>query len=108
MRKNIRIDYQKKREHWEEHLRGWETSKLTQVEYCRRCGLNIKSFVYWKRRLSAEKTSLSLVEVPSFEMAATSPPPKPLQLEVGSAYRITIERGFDADTLSDLLKVLKG
>jgi len=37
-------------EFWEGHLEGWRQSGLTQVAYCARFGLGIKSFARWRRR----------------------------------------------------------
>jgi len=33
---------------WQNHVTAWEQSGIRQSEYCRRQGLNIKIFGYWK------------------------------------------------------------
>lgn len=38
-------------EFWRPHLAAWNGSGLSQAAYCRRHGLSIKSFAYWRRRL---------------------------------------------------------
>lgn len=105
MKKNIPAGNEEKRKFWEEQLQEWKSSGLSQADYCRRQGLSIKSFGYWKRRLSAGNLSLSLVEVRAFH--AVCSPSKPLKLEVGGRFGIEIDRDFDAETLHRLLKVLE-
>jgi hypothetical protein len=42
---------QSSREAWQERIKGWEASELTQVEYCKREGLSVVKFRYWRGRL---------------------------------------------------------
>lgn len=35
---------------WEQHLRKWKSSGLTQAEYCRQHEPSSKTFLYWKRK----------------------------------------------------------
>ena len=102
MKKSQLAEIEEKQRLWKHHLEQWQASGLSQVEYCRKHGLNIKSFRYHKRRSS--KSSLCLVEVPL--AAPIYPLPKPLSLAVSPRYTIHIEAGFDADTLCRLLEVL--
>lgn len=98
------LRFQEKRRFWEGHVHGWRSSGLTQAAYCREHGLRIKSFGYWKRKLTACAAPLTLVEVPV--SAAIFPFPKPIRLNIGEKYRIEIERGFDSETLRRLIGVL--
>ncbi len=38
--------------YWQRLVASWETSGLTQAEFCRRRGLKAVNFAWWKRRLS--------------------------------------------------------
>jgi hypothetical protein len=37
--------------HWQKLIAAWEQSGLTQAEFCRRRGLKVVSFAWWKRKL---------------------------------------------------------
>lgn len=102
MKKSQSAESEEKRRLWKHHLEQWKASGLSQVEYCSKHELNIKSFRYHKRR--SGKSALCLVEVPL--AAPIYPVPNPISLAVGPRYTIRIEAGFDADTLRRLLEVL--
>lgn len=55
---------EEKRHYWEEHMRRWQGSGLTQAEYCRRHGLKWSTFHYWRKRIQRQSTEISLVQVP--------------------------------------------
>lgn len=99
------LRFQEKRRFWQDHILTWQQSGLTQAGYCREHALRIKSFGYWKRKLTAVAASVSLVEVPA-RVTILPLASKPLCLRIGEKYRIEIERGFDSETLRRLLGVL--
>jgi hypothetical protein len=45
-----------KRSLWRAHLKAWERSGLSQVDYCRRNNLKDTQFTYWKIKLYKEKS----------------------------------------------------
>jgi uncharacterized protein with WD repeat len=49
---------------WDEHLREWRSSGLSQAQYCRENNLSSKTFAYWKRKKKAAGGSVRLVEIP--------------------------------------------
>jgi hypothetical protein len=100
MKKSRAAQCEAKKRIWEEHLREWRASGLSQAEYCRRNSLSIKSFGYHKRTHAS--TAVSLIEVPMPSRSG------PLHLHIGHLYRIEIEPGFDARTLHQILQVLGG
>jgi hypothetical protein len=107
MKRGISVEGQQRRKFWENHLRDWEASGLSQAGYCRKHGLSHKSFVYWKKRLMPAGVAVSLVEVPRFQSTSIVVPSRPLRLMFGNRYGIEIERGFDEQTLNRLLRVLE-
>ena len=44
-----------KKEHWQNHVKHWESSNLTQKSYCTQAGINLATFVYWRSRLGQPK-----------------------------------------------------
>jgi hypothetical protein len=107
VKRMVSVEGQQRRKFWENHLRAWQASGLTQVCYCRKHGISDKSFVYWKKRLLPASVSVSLVEVPRIQPPMVSPVCSPLRLMLGNRYGIEIERGFDEQTLDRLLRVLE-
>jgi len=100
-------DSAEKRRFWEQHVRNWKSSGLTQAEYCRQHELSSKSFLYWKRKDKPMIAPVCLVEVPVQRRAPISPHPRPLRLVVGSLYGIELERDFDTQALDQLLQFLE-
>ena len=45
---------QRRRERWQELLRRWRASGLSQAEFCRRRGVPVWKLAWWKRRLREE------------------------------------------------------
>jgi hypothetical protein len=98
---------QAKHDFWERHVREWKRSGLSQAGYCRQHLISLKCFVYWKRKLIAAERSTSLVEAPRFKAAQVLSHLKPLCLRIGHRYSIEIERGFDPETLDQVLRVVE-
>jgi hypothetical protein len=47
----------------EEHIADWESSGLSKAEYCRRTGLNYKTFQKWKRKEIPEKVDWKPIQI---------------------------------------------
>ena len=92
---------------WEQHLREWKSSGLSQAEFCRQNKLSLKSFVYWKKREKSMSGPVCLVEVDVRRQPLVSfPSTSLLRLLVGGQYRIEIEKNFDAEALDQLIQFL--
>lgn len=107
MKKSVSVDSQERRRFWEQHVENWQRSGLSQTGYCRNHGLSQKSFIYWKKKLLSANAPISLVELPHPSLIPVYPVSTPLRLLIGGRYRIDIERGFDAETLHQVLGVLE-
>jgi hypothetical protein len=92
----------------ESHITQHMKAGLSQVEYCRLHKISIKSFQYWKRK-SARGSLAALVEValPKSLPNPLSTPCLPLCLVIGNQYRIEIGRGFDAEDLERVVRILE-
>jgi len=53
-----------RRRRFEQHVRRWRSSGLTQAEYCRRNDLKWSTFHYWRKRLATSAAAVTLVQVP--------------------------------------------
>ena len=90
-----------RKQFWEEHITQWNATELSQVEYCRRNKISLKSFQYWERK-TGRSSAPALVELPLFKSApvCASPSYPQLCLVVDQHYRIKIGKGFDCEDLS--------
>lgn len=102
-------DREAKRLYWEAHLSRWEASGLGQSEYCRRNGLGLHRFIYWKKRRAQGNPPVALVEwpIPRQEEVFVSSPVPALCVMVGPRYRIEVCSGFDPGTLDTVVRVLR-
>ena len=51
-------------EYWQEHIRQWEKSKLSQRAYAKKVGIDEGLFSKWKIRLSGKIKTETFVEIP--------------------------------------------
>ena len=88
---------------WDEHVRRWRNSGLSAKEYAHREGLNAATLYGWSSRLGrvVEPTPAHFIE-----LAPSQPASCGLELRIGAAVSITVERGFDPQLLRDVMKVL--
>ncbi len=93
-----------KRRYWEEQIRRFGESGLTQVEYCRRNQISRDRLNYWRKRLSSGSSSLVEISLNRFFPDVHG---CPLRLVIGDRYRIEVDRGFDPGVLHQLLYVLE-
>ena len=100
-----------KASYWRQHLTEWSGSGMSQAEYCRRSGISLSSFHYWKRRLDRRTPSTkdrAIVAVPfPISSSPVSLPQKPLMLHVGSCFRIEIDQDFCPEVLEKLVVTLE-
>jgi hypothetical protein len=54
----------RRREHWRELLRRWQASGISQAQFCRRRGIPVWKFAWWKKRLSDEHPAADGLFVP--------------------------------------------
>lgn len=97
--------------YWRRWLEKWRRSSLTQAEFCRRHGLKIGNFSWWKRKLGEPVASLRPIprrplgrESAEFvELTAPASSTAPCQCSMG--YEVILPRGavirlpvdFDSD-----------
>ena len=97
-----------KKVYWQQQIRDWKTSGLSQKQFCRRQSLALSTFSYWKRKV--EITEPASVKFYPLSIPATIPQPagSGLQLLVGkSRFAIEIKEDFSATALKKLLSALE-
>ena len=94
---------------WADHIKRWEESGLSQIDYCRANGLSRHHFTYWKCKNNRKNNPVKFVSVVTQSSATSSPSSiEPLKVHVGDNYRIEVGEGFSEETLTRLIKTLSG
>jgi hypothetical protein len=118
-KKRLSADY------WQAHFREKENSGLSQMEYCRRHGINYDAFQYWKQKLCKpkSKSSLTFVQVRNEGGAGAGaelnvkssfinsgcpqlPPPCAIRIWAGG-YCIEVGNNFSGACLVELIRTLE-
>lgn len=93
-------------EFWHGHIKDWQSSGLSQRDYCRVHQVPLSTFTLWRRRLLAADAKRPSVEiVPVREVSRLNV--VPVVVWVGGRYRVEIADGFRADTLREVLNALE-
>ncbi len=103
--KQSKVTPEDRRRQFEEHMRRWRSSGLTQAEYCRRHELKWSTFHYWRKRLQNTATAVTLVQVPVSNNLSRQPGQE-LALILGDRYRVEIGDNFNPTTLARLVDTL--
>ena len=84
-----------KSDFWRRHLTDWRTSGLSQAAYCRRHGLDVKRWTYWRRTL--KPTLPSGAAVPAVVRIVMSAPPLDGRVEVRlpNGLQVRVSVGLD-------------
>ncbi len=99
--------YGEKYQFWQTHINAWKQSGISQSDFCRQHGLNIKIFGYWKRKLCSRPEGVSFVPVaikPSHISIVKSG--ALLRLVTCNGLSIEIGDGFNPATLRLLLDTI--
>ena len=108
---------------WGKLIEEWESSGLSQVEFCKGRGLKLSTFYGWKSRLKSRgpipvrQSQLGRIKISSdqprrFVEAVVSSAagflitPRTLTLKVGERFSLELESEFDEALLLNTLKIL--
>ncbi len=94
-----------RRHRFQEHVRRWQDSGLSQAEYCRRNELKWSRFHYWRKRLQETATAVTLVQVPVTNGLGCQPCQE-LTLVLGDRFKVEIGDEFNPSTLAKLVDTL--
>ena len=102
---------EEKRKKWKNHIKQWESSGLSQAEYCRKYKLSDKSFYYWKRRLKSAGKTISFLQIPDSAFQETIPDKihlnNSLKILIHNGLQIEINDNFNPETLKKAVEVLR-
>ena len=102
----------KKEQYWQQQIRGWETSGLKQQEYCRKNGLALATFSYWRRKLKENEPQAvqfyPLTVPDEASVVSSGSRNNHLRLVIGDhRFTIEIDDQFSPSTLQRLVVALE-
>ena len=93
---------------WREVVRAQAASGLSVAAYCRRARVPASSFYTWRRKLRDAGAFVAVRVSPAADPAADrGKDPGALELHLPRGRRVIVRRGFDRQTLRDLLATLE-
>lgn len=113
--------------YWQTHVQKWQSSKLTQAEYCHRHNLKYHQFHYWKKRFFKQnysekikenlcnKDGLEFVELNAHRKAEINSRQASTGMYLSeralrfwvNGFCVEVENNFSPDSLSHLVRVLR-
>jgi hypothetical protein len=97
-----------KEAYWQRTLDEWKDSGLKACEFQRRKNLNKHAFIYWKLKLMGRGDGRQrLVAVRIRSTARGVAHPQGMRLRVGELFTVELPEGFDAQTLRQVLAVVR-
>jgi hypothetical protein len=108
MAEEMREEMGREREEgWTRHIKLWEESGLTQIEYCRQNNLSKHRFTYWCKRHRKKEPVKFVSLYPTHTIKNPSLNNTGLKLIIGERYRVDIGEGFSEDVLYRLIAALE-
>jgi hypothetical protein len=88
----------RKAEYWQEQINNWQSSHLTQVQFCQQQGLAMSTFYSWQKKLRTETVSEQQLPPPFIELPLDSlhtPEPEnhwDIELSLGNGITLRIRQ----------------
>ena len=101
-----------KEQFWVPHIKKWQSSEISQTQYCIKNNLTLRMFSYWKKKICkkpAKSIELVQVKTTSFNIPTNSAIDTvivPLKLKINNIFEIEISEGFSQKTLHQIIGVL--
>ena len=95
----------KRKKFWEDQVKAWEESGLSQAEYCREKNINKGLFSKWKIKL-LKAAENKLVEIP-IELKNGYFKSDDIELVIKDQYKIKVHSDFNPAALKRLIKAIE-
>jgi hypothetical protein len=95
----------RRRAYWQEILGRWRASELSQAQFCRRRGIPVWKFAWWKKRLAAERVAPGSSFVP-VQVVASSPAEE-LELVLRGGRVLRFGAGMDPARLTAIVAAVE-
>ena len=92
-----------RKHYWQEHLKSYYESGLSQREYCRQADIGYWSFNQWKRRIENTQESTALTEVPRKVPNQSSISDNRIIVKLNNEIQISLPASISQETLTTIL-----
>ena len=118
MHRKLSVSQKSSRKAWTARFLAWEESGLTQLGYCKKAGLNLRTFQYWRKKFNKLQNPKPLQKDQSVKIVQIKPE-KCSSMQLHSSYvrsgikvyfgdvSVELENQFNQDALLRLIRVLK-
>jgi len=118
MNRKLSVSQKNSRKAWTARFLAWEESGLTQLGYCNKAGLNLRTFQYWRKKFNNLQNPKTLQKDQSVKIVQVKPE-KCSSMQLHSSHGrsgmkvyfgdvlIELDNQFSQDTLLRLIRVLK-
>jgi hypothetical protein len=109
MHTNSNSQNQKRAIYWQNQIRDWKASGLSQKQFCRRQALALSTFSYWKRKLEkfAEPTPVEFYPLTISTQDPDQNSPALLLQVCQKRFAVEIKENFSQATLVELIATLE-
>lgn len=108
MNSQYKSGQESKRDYWQQQIKTWKRSGLSQKQYCRSRSLALSTFCYWKKRLNNKKPATPKFYPLTIPASQPGPTDTGLTLLVGpKQIQIQIQKDFSPTVLKKLIATLE-
>lgn len=96
--------------YWRTQMSSCESSGLTIAAYCRRSGVSVGQYYWWKKELKRRAQNHPMAVSPFAEVHRVESlfcGDSPLEVLLAQERRILVRPGFDSETLAQVVRVLE-
>lgn len=94
---------------WKKHIDAWNSSGLSQIDYCRQKNLSRTRFTYWKLKFEKQNLPQTFIEVSPKTVQHALPVKSINSITIRSAsgFSVDVPQHFSSESLKQILSVLK-
>lgn len=97
-----------KHDYWQQQIKTWKRSGLSQKQYCRSRSLALSTFCYWKKKLNNEKPATPKFYPLTIPQSLEEPTESSLMVLVGpKQFQVQIKKDFSPAALKKLIATLE-
>lgn len=91
------------RQEWQQHLKAWRASGVTQLFYCQKHRLSRHAFQYWKKNLEGSRNS-RFVEVSRSSLSSSG---GVVEILIDGRIQIRVPQGVSSEHLRTVFQAVK-
>lgn len=96
-----------KARYWQQHIKAWEASDLTQPVYCQQHAISLAAFGYWRTRLKKIGVCNDTNPVNFLPVRLKQNSQNSLTLKINGRHSIEIDKDFDGVLLTRVIQAIE-